>query len=175
MFNIFSFLSELLSVQKIFDKKKSRSTRIDEQSMWTEERHLGYRSASIDTILFNYTEQQQERYKFKKHCKTFFVFFFVILLIGLIGCSIALCVFAIHNFENRQIEFLTCIITSVVNCFTSILSILLIIVKYLFPPNEETNFNNLVSIIVKNDTKRLQDISKKVNKESANNTTNEKQ
>ena len=128
--------------------------------------------ATIDKILANYATQQQERYNFKTKNKHFFVRFFVALLIGLISFSIFLFVFALKNFKNQQIEFLTCIITSVVTCFSSIISILLIIVNYLFPNDEEKYFNDLVAIIVQNDTKRLQDISKNDNKGSSNNTTN---
>ncbi len=154
-----SLFDEYLELNRIFQYKKKQSTRIDEQKKWGEPEHLNYRSSSIDKILYNYTQQQEERYKFKKGWKKFFVIFFVVLAIIIIGGSCWVCWNAIMYFSEKRVEFLTCIITAAVSCFASIVSILLIIVRYIFPSDEETNFNNLVSIIVQNDTERLKDIS----------------
>ena len=90
---------------------------------------------------------------------TFFVIFFIALSMLIFGGAVAVCVVGFLYFSDKKTEFLTCIITAAVSCLTSIVTILLIIVKYIFPPDEETNFNNLVSIIVENDTMRLKDIS----------------
>lgn len=154
-----SIWDEFFELNKMFKDKKKQSTRIADQSQWEESEHLKYRSASIDKILSNYTKQQEQRYTFKKRWKSFFVIFFIALSMLIFGGAVAVCVVGFLYFSDKKTEFLTCIITAAVSCLTSIVTILLIIVKYIFPPDEETNFNNLVSIIVENDTMRLKDIS----------------
>ena len=154
-------LDDLLEIEQIFEDKREQATQVEDQNKWTEAEHLNYRSTSIDRILFNYATQQQERYNFKKRWKSIFVIFFCVLSIVIISGAIIVCCYALKNLRAQSTEFLTCIITAAVSCFASIVSILLIIVKYIFPPDEETNFNDLVSIIVENDTKRLKDIQDK--------------
>lgn len=156
--------SSFAELYKILANKKDQATRIEKQSKWPEAKHLDNRSKTIDEILENYATQQEERYTFKRNCKGGFVKFFCILATAIIIGAVFICGYALKNLREYPTEFLTCIIAATSSCFASIVSILLIIVKYVFPSDEETNFNNLVTIIVENDTKRLKDIQDKDSK-----------
>ena len=152
--------SEVKKVWNLFEKMEKVSVPIQKQDDWEEERkNLNERSKIIKDILRHYAEQQEERYKFKKNWKIFFIIFFLVLATAIIAGAFFLAIVAIKYFSDKQTELITCLITSGVSCFGSIVSILLIIIKYVFPNDEETNFNNLVANIVQNDTERLKDIS----------------
>lgn len=62
----------------------------------------------------------------------------------------------VYKYGNQfNIKELVGIITCCVTYLSSIFTIFLIIVKYIFPKNEEKNFNELVKVIVKDDTERM--------------------
>ena len=112
------------------------------------------RTKEITAILVNYKNQQSDRSDFKKIYKRIIFWIFLALVIGfagIIGFSV------IRSFTKSIIDnnTLVSLITNLVAGFSSIISILVIIVKYVFPPDEESNFNDLVKDIIKQDTERI--------------------
>lgn len=119
----------------------------DEQEKRTEE---------ITQLFVNYRKQQSERYDYKCKTKPQFVHFLfgLIIAIGLVFVIFLLAVLGTQDLNGADIAM---IITGFVTCLGSILSILLIIVKYLFPEDEDKDFNDLIKSIITNDTVRIKD------------------
>lgn len=114
------------------------------------------RTERITEILSNYKLQQQERYKYKKEMKpkVFWLLFSLVCVIValLIGWCIAF--ICLHKIDSTSVVAL---VSGFITCLGSVLSILIIIVKYVFPEGEDANFNTLVTTIIENDTKRIKD------------------
>lgn len=115
------------------------------------------RANHITQILENYKKQQNERDGFKKSCqKTVFIFLLVIIAV----LTATVCVGIILFFALRLYDYAQALVGLISSCVTylgSILAIFLIIVKYIFPENEEKYFNELVTYIIQDDTTRLKD------------------
>lgn len=104
--------------------------------------------AKITTqILSNYKVQQEERheYKFKKRSVILNILLtaVVLLVFSIIACFI--CAAAIPSFKTEAI------IAGLASLTGSLITVLVIIVKYVFPADEERYFNDLVTNIIKND------------------------
>lgn len=112
------------------------------------------RAEEITTIFTNYRKQQEERYHYKKEQKPIIVRLLEILVFVIIAAMVILSVLLIcrHNIDAAVV---TVLISGFVTCFGSVLSILIVIVKYIFPEDEDNNFNSLVTSIIENDTQRI--------------------
>lgn len=142
------------------EQKKEIETQADydaEYAYWKkmhEQQEL--RAEEITTIFTNYRIQQDERYKYKKKMKPV-IFWFLFALITVIVLSLfgwSIVFICLHEIDAASVVAL---VSSFVTCLGSILSILIIIVKYIFPEDEDKNFNALVTSIIENDTKRIKD------------------
>lgn len=115
------------------------------------------RASIITDILRNYKDQQKERFNFKKDKQKKLLY----VLLGIIGClTITIIVLSIYFFRTTLVTHtkgIVAFISSIVTYLTVLISVLLIIVKYVFPEDEEKNFNDLVSKIIENDTVRIRD------------------
>ncbi len=109
------------------------------------------RTQTITEILSNYTSQQKERYIYKKDNKPVIFWILTSIMLLLTLGIIAWVVLALVLVELNT-QAVIAIIGSLVTYLGSLISILIVIVNYLFPADEEKNFNNLVSTIVQNDT-----------------------
>ncbi len=122
------------------------------------------RATIVTDILENYKTQQKERYEYKKKKKPCIVTF-LLILIGILTASV--CVLSFIGF-NKEVNtnIVIALVSTYVTYLSAILSILVIVVRYIFPDDEDKNFNELVSSIIENDTERIKnendyDINKK--------------
>ena len=111
------------------------------------------RAGIVTDILDNYKTQQKQRYDYKKEkkpCLVNFLLTLVILLTLLMG-------YICYKTFSSQIntEIVVALVASLVSYLGSVFTILTIVVKHLFPSDEDKNFNELVSSIVENDTIRI--------------------
>ena len=114
------------------------------------------RAEQVTQIFCNYREQQQQRYNYKKKMKPKIFWFLIFLVVGIFGLLLLLSVGIIRRYEIDTTSVVA-LVSSFVTCLGSILSILIIIVRYVFPEDEDKNFNALVTSIIENDTKRIKD------------------
>lgn len=116
----------------------------------------GERTKIITSLFGNYRDQQAERYEYKKEKKGSILRFLVFLIIGIFAL-LCYCCYTVVSRNSYKTEDIVALVSSFVTCLGSILSILMIIIKYIFPEDEDKNFNNLVTAIIENDTKRTKD------------------
>lgn len=114
------------------------------------------RTEEITKLFVNYREQQEKRYKYKDEMKPQLVrfLFSLIFAIGVIFVLFLLVALLTQEIDGADIVM---IVASFVTCLGSILSIVLIIVKYIFPEEEDKDFNDLIKAIITNDTVRIKD------------------
>lgn len=115
----------------------------------------GERAKVITTILKNYTTQQWERNDYKRKTKRV-IFIFLMSIISLLtaaAISWITILFVLNDELNNQ--DLIGLVTTCISYLISVISLFLIIVKYVFPMDEEKNFNYLVTSIIQNDTERI--------------------
>ncbi|MBQ8684968.1 MAG: hypothetical protein IJ514_02205 [Clostridia bacterium] len=114
------------------------------------------RTEEITKIFVNYRGQQEQRYEYKHNIKPKIIGFLFRLIIALV---VLLAAFSIILICVQEIEgpSVVALVTGFVTCLGSVLSILVIIVKYIFPEDEDKNFNDLVTSIITNDTVRIKD------------------
>ncbi len=117
-------------------------------------REQGKRSEITSQILHNYSVQENERAEYKAKAKPIILWSMLILLFLL---TASVCTASVLVFTQKEIDakILTGLISGLATYFASLLSILLIIVKYIFPCDEEKNFNELVKTIITNDTEQM--------------------
>lgn len=149
-------------------RNNKKSQNITSQNQLTEKENINERSFIITGILKNYRDQQKTRNDYKESVKRVFVPAFSIIAVLFVVLMIVAVVLAFIFLQNRKMEFLSAIIGSLVTGFSAVISILLIITHYIFPTDEEKNFNELISTIVTNDTKRLEQIANELDKELKN-------
>lgn len=119
------------------------------------------RAINVTAILLNYKKQQEERYKSKKR-KRELLFYFLFCVISIFTLFITILIFYIVYSNNIELGVL---ITSCITYLGALISVLVIIVKYVFPADEEKYFTELVKSIIDNDTERTkQDYSLLQNK-----------
>lgn len=113
------------------------------------------RANNITQILNNYKRQQDQRNIFKMRKQTV-IFRFMLSLVFILTAAFLTSIVMVFRYGDQfNIKELVGIITCCVTYLSSIFTIFLIIVKYIFPKNEEKNFNELVKVIVKDDTERM--------------------
>lgn len=142
------------------EQKKEIETQADydaEYAYWKkmhEQQEL--RAEEITKIFQNYRTQQKERYDYKKEMKPTIFWFLFSLVIAIVGLLFAWSIvfICLHEIDAASVVAL---VSSFITCLGSILSILIIIVRYVFPEDEDKNFNALVTSIIENDTKRIKD------------------
>lgn len=110
------------------------------------------RSEIITNILGNYDQEQEKRFEYKRNKKAiiFWVFMSLMIILALqfVVCSVL--IFVVHKTISNQ--DIIAVISNGVTFLTAVISIFLIIVKYIFPTDEEKYFNELVKAIVESDT-----------------------
>lgn len=113
------------------------------------------RSKIITGILANYSEQQIQRYNYKHGKKRviFWLFFFLIITITIAFVAWASTLF----FRGKVIsdQDIIALVSSCVTYLTALISTFTIIVKYIFPTDEEKYFNDLVKTIIESDTTQM--------------------
>lgn len=111
------------------------------------------RAEQVTKLLENYTEQQAKRNAYKQESKPKIVSVLIVLVfiltLGIIASIILGIILGVDALA------LGALISGCVTYLSSIIALFLIIVKYLFPENEEANFNDLVKSIISNDTERM--------------------
>ena len=113
------------------------------------------RTKLVTEVLDNYKTQQASR-NTAKGKKQNAIFIFLMVLVGVLTLSLVGAICCILFFkENVDAKSLAGIISSCVTYLTAILTIFIVIVKYIFPSDEEKNFNDLVMMIIENDTARI--------------------
>ena len=114
------------------------------------------RTEEITRLFINYRGQQAERYEYKHNTKPRIVRFLTLLIVVIV---FLLATFSILLICLKKIDGPTVIalVSAFITCLGTILSILMIVVKYIFPEDEDKNFNDLVKSIITNDTARIKD------------------
>lgn len=114
------------------------------------------RTEEITNLFVNYRGQQEQRYKYKHEIKPKLIRRLSILIGVLI---VLLAVFSVLIVCLNEINgaVVVALVSGFITCLSAVLSILLIIVKYIFPEDEDKNFNDLVKSIITNDTMRIKD------------------
>lgn len=112
------------------------------------------RAEHVTEILSQYETQQKERYEYKRDKKKVI---FNILMVLLVVLTITLLVAVILYFalKMNSNQALAGLISGCVTYISSLFAIFMIIVKYIFPEDEEKNFNDLIATIIKDDTNRI--------------------
>lgn len=147
--------NEFNKVKNIFKKNLLQREELYSQDDLAE---IKSRSKTISDILLNYKEQQNNRNIYKETVKKWFVPVFCAIAVLFVVLTTICVILSFIYLKDELVVLLTSLISSLLVGFTSVISILVIITKYIFPTDEEKNFNHLISIIVKNDTKRLNHI-----------------
>lgn len=112
------------------------------------------RTTHISEILDNYKNQQIDSSKLRREQRR------VVLnaLLTIIFCLLGLSVLLLASFAQKgefELKQAITIVTSILALCGTILSIIHTIVKYLFPSDEDKNFNDLVVKIIEGDTAQL--------------------
>lgn len=111
------------------------------------------RAGIVTDILENYKVQQKQRYEYKTQKKPCLVSF-LLILISLLTVLIGFICYKTFTGEINT-EIVVALVASLVSYLGAVFTILTIVVKHLFPNDEDKNFNELVSSIVENDTIRI--------------------
>ena len=112
------------------------------------------RTNCISDILDSYRTQQCVRERVRRRQRKVVLYSLLGIIAVLLSVTIALFVWASKKSEFRVADAAT-VITSILAIITAILSIIHTIVKYLFPTDEDKNFNDLVVKIIEGDTSQL--------------------
>lgn len=112
------------------------------------------RAEHVTEILSQYETQQKERYAYKRDKKKVI---FNILMVMLVVLTITLLISVILYFalKMNSNQALAGLISGCVTYISSLFAIFMIIVKYIFPEDEEKNFNDLIATIIQDDTNRI--------------------
>ena len=114
---------------------------------------------TVTEILKNYNNQQKDRNDYKKVMRH--VLFWLLMAV-ILGLTICIIVFVSKIVINEiTTEAIIGIVSAGVTYLGSLLTILIVIVKYIFPEDEDKNFHNLLTTIVDNDTERIKDDNEK--------------
>lgn len=128
----------------------------DEEKYRHDMRFQQIRRAEIVSDIFeNYKIQQCKRYEYKRDTKPIIFWFLIGIIIALTASFIVWIglLFGLYGCATNQA--LVGLIASCITYLSSLISLFLIIIKYVFPTDEEKNFNDLVSAIITNDTTRI--------------------
>lgn len=145
---IFSSIEEEAFIRDIYINRSyaSRTTESEEN---------GKQAVLITGILGNYKDQQNSRYLFKTKTQKI-LFWFLIGLIGVLTAALIIFVIFLFKFNSKMnVEVIVGLVSGCITYLGSLLTIFLVVVKYVFPEDEEKNFNELVSNIIKNHTDRI--------------------
>lgn len=112
------------------------------------------RAEEITTIFTNYRKQQEARYEYKTGKKPVILWTLLGLVAVIIIATIVLTAFLVRC-RDIDASVAAVLISGFVTSLGSVLSILTIVVKYVFPEDEDKNFNALVTSIIENDTQRI--------------------
>ncbi len=114
------------------------------------------RTEEITKIFVNYRGQQEQRYRYKHEMKPKLVSFLLNIIIAIIAvlAIFSILLICIHELEGPSVVAL---VSGFVTCLGTVVSIFVIIIKYVFPEDEDKNFNDLVKSIITNDTVRIKD------------------
>ena len=154
--------SNISEIEEVLLEAKEEETVIRDISI-----HRGYAYQEIESeenakqatlitdILNNYTNQQKDRFNYKSRTQKFIFWFLMALVAALTAALIAWISYLFKYHQSFDIPDIIGLVTSCITYLSSLLTIFLVIVKYVFPEDEEKNFNELVSNIIKNHTDRL--------------------
>lgn len=112
------------------------------------------RTNHISDILESYKTQQGERERMRREQRSTVLKVLLGSIIVLLIIALILVIWASTRSEFR-LEDAATVITSILALLGAILSIIHTIVKYLFPTDEDKNFNDLVVKIIEGDTSQL--------------------
>ena len=129
------------------------------------------RAETVTDILEQYKDQQKERYEYKRDNKKV-VFVLLMIMLSVLTAAIIVSIILFFALKLNSYQALTGLIFGCVTYVSSIFAIFMIIVKYIFPEDEEKNFNSLIATIIKDDTNRIKnqyDFISKSNIHSGNN------
>ena len=107
------------------------------------------RNKSLTGLLDNYIENKKDRVKENKLCKQ--VIFWVFMSIFVLLSVTVVCVFRKTNINESNAAVTTSLVTVAVTYLTSILSIIIVISKYLFPVDEEKDTIEMIKTVIGND------------------------
>lgn len=110
------------------------------------------RAQTVTVILQNYNSQQVDRNDYKKKMRPVM---FWLLMVVILALTVGIVIFVAIN--KITTEAIVGIVSACVTYLGSLLTILIVIIKYIFPEDEDKNFNSLVTTIVDNDTERIKD------------------
>lgn len=117
------------NVERIISQKGSKKL------LKNQEDYMSERSGSVNSLIKELDEQQKRRFNFKsKYQKIIVIFFLTIVTLLTVGI-ILMVIVSIKNEMSQQ--YLVALISSCVTYLTSVISILRIIVKYIFPCDED--------------------------------------
>ena len=118
------------------------------------------RNKSLTNLLSNYIEEKENRIKINNGLKITLFVVFVGLLLGLtIGIIVVFCKI---DFNHIKIAAVTGLVSACVTYIGSLLAILRIMAKYLFPCDEEKDTIGMIKTVLQNDNKVEEMLTKRL-------------
>ncbi len=151
-------LWELLTSK--FDGKPTKNEEYAEQLMSVHSQFVN-RNAKLSELLEDYIEQRRERVKTNNFLKKFIFWFFMVLLAAL---TIAVVAFIICNRDKDSIPAMVSLLSVSVTYLASLIAVIEIMSKYLFPIDEEKDTISMIQAVINNDVQVEDLMSKAIDK-----------
>lgn len=144
--NLNDMLRELLAYNR--DDKSTKNEEYARQLVNIHEEFVN-RNKSLTNLLNVYIEQHNKRTKSNAFLKNF-IFWFFISILAILTITISL-VFIKIDYNNANLTSVTALISAAITYIGSVLSILKIMSKYLFPIEEEKDTISMIKTVINND------------------------
>lgn len=131
------------------------------------------RNKSLTQLLSGYIKEKEDRVKINKRLKITLFIVFVGLLLGLtVGIIVVFCKI---NFNQINVVAVTGLVSACVTYIGSLLAILKIMAKYLFPCDEEKDTIDMIKTVLQNDNQVEEMLTERLkgNREVISNTLRE--
>lgn len=139
-------LLQLLS--STYDKEPTRNEKYAKQLVGVHEEFVK-RNEKLTRLLTDFIDQRKERIRTNKFLKKFIFWFFVSML-GVLTITVAL--FVVFNIDNvKTIPAVIALVSISVTYLVSLIAVLEVMSKYLFPVDEEKDTIAMIKAVIKND------------------------
>ncbi len=156
--NFHTVLGELLSSD--YDNKSTRSENYAIQLVRVHE-EFARRNEKLTTLLSDFIDQRRSRVKTNNVFKIIIFVFLILMLTVLTG---ALVMFVEHNIGVSTLPALGSLLSVLITYLVSLIAVLEIMTRYLFPLDEEKDTINMIKAVISNDVKVEDLMSKAIDK-----------
>lgn len=141
--------SHIIEVRTLLEENSLKTSKVTNESDYLQRRkELGLRTTNITNTLQQLTKQQVSSYRFRHIMQIIIVIFFM-AIVATLTVAIIICINYILKNEDISItNEIVVLVGSCVTYLTSVISIVTIIVKYLFPENEDKLLAEIVPKIL---------------------------